>query len=278
MINSVNTQIKTISLGSQTIRVAIKPGKVGTTPLLLCTGIGASLDLLTPFVEALHASNPDIEVISFDYPGTGCSSTPYLPYRFIGLARTITQMLDYLNVGKVDVLGISWGGFISQTLAYEYPQRVRKLILAATCAGVTAKPPSMKVLSLMTSPKRYTDKEYFKSIAADIYGGRFRTDVKLADKHAARISECKSEFEHSQLGYSYQQLALWGWSSLWFLNQIKQPTLLLGGDDDPLIAVCNMKVLNRMIPDSTLHILEGEGHLFLLTEPKVIPIISEFLN
>lgn len=275
---SIQMNMQTIQLGSQTIRVCVKPGKAGTTPLLLCTGIGASLELLTPFVEALHELNPDTEIITFDYPGAGGSSTPSMPYRFTGLARTITQMLDCLDYGQVDILGISWGGFICQTLAYEYPQRVRKLILAATCSGVLSVPPSLKVLGLMSSPKRYTDKDYAASIAADIYGGRFRSDDGLAARHAERMSQTKSDTPHSQLGYHYQQLALWGWSSLWFLHQIKQPTLLLGGDDDPLIALCNMKVLNRMIKNSTLHILEGEGHLFLLTEPKVIPIISEFLE
>lgn len=273
----MNTQ--TIQLGSQTIRVSVKPGKPNTIPLLIFTGIGASLSLLAPFVEAMHESNPDTPIITFDYPGVSGSSTPFFPYRFSGLAKIVSDMLDYLNVGQVDVLGLSWGGFICQQFTYDFPHRVNKVILCATTSGVLAVPPSLKVLGLMSSPRRYSDPEYAQSIAADIYGGKFRTIDGLAAKHAERVSQNKSDTPHSQLGYHYQQLALWGWSSLWFLNQIKQPTLLIVGDDDPLIAVGNMKVMNMIIPNSKLKVLEGEGHLFLLTSTEEsVQIIEEFFG
>ena len=51
-------------------------------PLLLINGIGASLELLEPFVDAL---DPAIEVIRFDVPGVGGSPLPSRPYRFTGL-------------------------------------------------------------------------------------------------------------------------------------------------------------------------------------------------
>ena len=271
----MNTQTITLS-GNQTIRVSIKPGKVGTIPLLLCNGIGASLELLSPFVEALHLAQPDIEIITFDSPGTGGSSTPALPYRFSGLAKTIAQMLDYLDYGKVDVLGLSWGGFIGQQFAHDYPHRCNKLILAATCAGVCAIPPSLKVLSVMSSPKRYTDPEYAAKVSPDIYGGKFRHDSELVRSHAEKV--VSNKHEQNQLGYLYQQAAITGWTSLLWLHNIKQPTLLLGGTDDPLIHVMNMRVLNMLIPNSELHLIQ-DGHLFLITSiDDVLPIIVEFLN
>lgn len=160
---------KTITLGSgQTIRTSIKNGgasKHPHTPLLLMNGIGASLDLLTPFVEAMHTSNPDIETITFDSVGVGGSSTPCLPYRFSGLCKIVAEMLDVLGYDKVDVLGLSWGGFLATQFAHDYPERCNKLILAATATGVTSIPPSLKVLSLMSSPRRYVDPEYMASIA-----------------------------------------------------------------------------------------------------------------
>lgn len=275
---------QTIQLGSQSIFVSIKPGKKKTTPLLLMNGIGASTSLLTPFVEALHKSNPDIEIITFDAPGVGGSSTPCLPYRFSGICKIVDQMLDHLGYNKVNVLGLSWGGMLAQEFTYQYPQRVDKLILAATCAGVMSVPPSMKVLSIMASPRRYTDAEYAIKVAPDIYGGKFRTNKTLAATHAKRVAASKTENEHSsgnnhsQLGYAYQTMAVYWWSSLYYLNQIKQPTLVLAGDDDPLIPLVNMKIMNRLLPNSQMKIFEGGGHLFLLTEKKVVGIIGEFLN
>ena len=274
----MNTQTITLS-NSQTIRVSIKPGAPNSVPLLIMNGIGANLSLLSPFVEAMHEANPDLEIITFDSPGVGGSSTPSLPYRFSGLAKTIAQMLDYLDYGKVDVLGLSWGGFLGQQFAHDYPHRCNKLILAATCAGVVAIPPSLKVLSVMSSPKRYTDSDFMAHVAPEIYGGAFKTNPALAAEYAQKMVKSKGEYKTCDRGYKYQQAAICWWSSLWFLHIIKQPTLLLRGDDDPLINPINMQVMNSLMPNASLYTVINGGHLFLLTHlDVVVPTIVEFLN
>ena len=276
---NIQMQNQTIMLGSQSIYVSIKPGKVGSIPLLIMNGIGANTTLLAPFVEAMHESNPDIEIITFDCPGTGGSSTPSIPYRFSGLARTVSYMLDYLNYAQVDVLGLSWGGFLATQFAYDYPQRCKKLILCATATGVTSIPPSMKVLSLMASPRRYSDPSYMAEIAPMIYGGKFRSGPDLAIKYAAKMQEDKSENKGNSTGYKFQQLAICWWSSIWMLPCIKQPTLLMGAGDDPIIDLRNMQLMNKLLPNSTLYVLPTEGHLFLLTSTaEVVPVINEFLE
>lgn len=270
---------QTIQLGNQSIFVSIKPGKKGTTPLLLMNGIGASLELLTPFVEALHKSNLDIEIITFDAPGAGNSSTPMFPYRFSGLASTIDQMLEKLGYQQVDLLGLSWGGFAASQYAYDYPKRVRKLILCATATGCTSIPPSLKALGLMSSPRRYTDPSYMAEIAPELYGGAFRTNPELAITYAAKMQEDKSGNKGNGLGYKYQQLAICWWSSMWMLPFIKQPTLLINGSDDPLINPVNMKVMNGLLPNSELRTVKNGGHLFLLTHlDEVVPMVNEFLE
>lgn len=271
--------IQTIHLGSQSIRVAVKPGKVGTTPLLCFNGIGASLSLFTPFVLALHEANPDIEIITFDVPGVGGSSTPNMPYRFSGLCKTISQMLDHLNYAQVNVLGLSWGGMACSQFVYDFPHRVKKLILCATATGITSLPPSFEVLSLMASPRRYTDPDFMASIAPTIYGGAFKTNPLLAAEYAAKMASSKEENKSNTLGYLYQTTALYWWSSLYMLPSIKQPTLLMAGSDDPIIKLCNMEIMNKLLPNSNLKVIENGGHLFLLTHlEEVVPIIEEFLS
>lgn len=267
--------IKTIDINGQIIRVAIREGLANTTPLLIFNGIGASLDLVLPFIQAL---NPNLEVIAFDVPGVGGSPSRVLPYRFSGLAKLVSQMLDCLNYGQVDVLGLSWGGFLAQQFAHDYPVRCRRLILAATSSGILSVMPHPKVLSLMASPRRYTDPEYAASIAGDIYGGKFRHDKELAASHAAKMSADKATTKATgKQGYYYQVMSVWWWTSLHWLWNIRQPTLVLAGNDDPLIPLTNMKVLAALIPNSELHVFD-DGHLFLLTDlPKVLPIITEFL-
>ncbi len=260
--------VKTITLNGQTIKTAVRPGKPHLTPLLLFNGIGASIDLVVPFINSL---DPDLEVIAFDVPGVGGSSTPLFPYRFEGLAKTVARMLDYLDYGQVNVFGVSWGGFLAQQFAKDYPERCKKLILAATSTGSAMVPPSAKVLSLMSSPRRYTDPEYGASIAPEIYGGAFRHDKELATAHARKMQSSGG------LGYYYQMAAVYWWTSVHWLHKIKQPTLVLAGNDDPLIPLINMKIIADRIPNSELHVLE-DGHLFMITQAEIIsPIIMRFL-
>ena len=66
-------------------------------------------------------------------------------------------------------------------------------------------------------------------------------------------------------------------SSIHWLHRIRQPTLVLAGDDDPIIPLINMRVLAWRIPNAELHVID-DGHLFLVTRAEsVAPIIMKFL-
>lgn len=264
--------IRTINIDGQVIQVAIREGS--SVPVLFFNGIGASLELVLPFIDSLP---PELSVIAFDVPGIGGSSLPTTgAYTMQSLAQTVSKMLDVLGVQYVDALGLSWGGFLAQQFAYSFPTRCRKLILAATSHGVLSVPPSFKVLGLMSSPKRYTDLEFAARITPDIYGGSFRYDKQLGLSHARKmIADKTPTFEQ---GYKYQMGALFGWSSLTWLHTLRQPTLVLCGNDDPIIPLVNMHVLSNLIPNSVQHVF-NDGHLFLLTDiERCTPIIHSFLE
>ena len=79
--------------------------------------------------------------------GGGGSPAPTLPYRFRGLARLANDLLDELGYrGQVDAIGVSWGGALAQTFAFHFPDRCRRLILAATSPGVIMVPGKLSVL------------------------------------------------------------------------------------------------------------------------------------
>src|ERR1700751_228750 len=89
-----------VAAGAQRIRVNIRHGS--GVPLVLCNGVGASLEVLDPLVERL---DPDSTVIRFDVPGTGGSPTSVVPYAFPYLAWVLGRMLSRLGIRVVDVLG-----------------------------------------------------------------------------------------------------------------------------------------------------------------------------
>jgi pimeloyl-ACP methyl ester carboxylesterase len=81
----------------------------------------------------------------------------------------------------------------------------------------------------------------------------------------------------SPRGYLYQLGAGAGWTSLPFLPLLRQPTLILAGDDDPLIPLVNARVLRLLIPNARLHVYHG-GHLSLVTEAAdLAPVVDGFL-
>ncbi|MEO0328440.1 MAG: poly(3-hydroxyalkanoate) depolymerase [Pseudomonadota bacterium] len=250
-------EIRMEQVEGQLLRVGIKSGAADKIPLLMFNGIGANLELGLPFINALK----DTPAIIFDVPGVGGSPLPALPYRPSTLARYSKKLIEQLGFDQVDVSGVSWGGGLAQQFAFQYPKHCRKLILAATSAGWVMIPGNPKVLSKMTNIKRYTDKGYMRSIAAEIYGGDFRDDNLLIEHHAENMRP------QSNAGYVMQLLAMTGWTSVPWLFTLRQPTLIMSGTDDPLIPVANAHFLDKMIPNSRLHLVDN-GHLFLVTRPE----------
>src|SRR5258707_1112142 len=137
-------------LGQQ-IRVKVREGT--GVPLVLCNGIGASLEVLDPLVERL---NPDTTVVRFDVPGTGGSPDSALPYGFPYLAAVLGQLLKKLGFDdKVDVLGFSWGGALAQQFAFQNPRRCRRLIPVSTGTAALMGSCGPKVLAEMCDPRRF---------------------------------------------------------------------------------------------------------------------------
>jgi len=252
------------------VRVAVRPGTAPGPPLVLCNGIGASLDLLQPFVDEV---DPRIEVIRFDVPGVGGSSTPKVPYNFMLLAWLVATLVDRLGYDRFDALGISWGGGLAQQLAFQYPRRCRRLVLVSTATGMLMVPARLSVLSKMFTPRRYRDPAYAKAIAPMLYGGRMR---RRPDE--ARHVVYEPERLRPGVGYFLQLLAGVGWSSLPALPLIRQPTLILAGNDDPIIPLANARILHALLPNASLHVFD-DGHLGLLTSAEELgPLVSRFLK
>jgi poly(3-hydroxyalkanoate) depolymerase len=264
------TRFLRVRVLGQDIRVAVRPGAAPGPPLVLCNGIGASLDLLQPFVDQV---DPRIEVVRFDVPGVGGSPTPKVPYNFAMLAWLVATLVDRLGYDRFDALGISWGGGLAQQLAFQYPRRCRRLVLVSTGTGMLMVPARFSVLSKMLTPRRYRDPTYAKAIAPVLYGGRMRS-------RPGEVGNVVYEQERlgPRVGYFLQLLAGVGWSSLPALPLIRQPTLILAGNDDPLIPPVNAHIMRALLPHATLHAYE-DGHLGLLTSADELgPLVSRFLT
>ena len=240
-------------------------------PLLLITGIGANLDMWAPLERLL----PGRELVAFDAPGVGLSQRPSLPLRMGSLSRIVRELMDVLALERADVLGYSFGGGLAQELARRAPERVRRLVLCATGPGLGGMPPKPMAALMLASPARYYHPRLLELSIPHIAGGRTARDASVLAEHAgARLAH-----PPDVLGYAYQLYAAAGWTSLPWLRSIKQPTLIVAGDDDPAVPVANARMLAARLPNARLHVIQGGGHLFLLDEPEsAVGEIGAFLD
>jgi poly(3-hydroxyalkanoate) depolymerase len=239
-------------------------GQSKSVPLFVFNGIGANLELLAPLADHLTGRT----IIAFDAPGVGGSEESSLPYRPWMLARHARNILNELDIEAVDAMGISWGGAMAQQFAFQYPKRVRRLVLVATSAGVLMVPGRLGSIAKMVNPRRYVDPSFMLKNFTKLYGD----DMRIADDHTSRLTA------PTLRSYLYQLTAGAGWTSVPFLPFLKQPTLVMSGDRDSIVPAVNGRFLAKLIPNSQMEVIEG-GHLFLLSNPEAaIPKVRAFLE
>jgi poly(3-hydroxyoctanoate) depolymerase len=249
------TRIRSLPIGGARVRVSVRGAG---RPLLLVMGIGASLDMWKPFEREIVPRG--YQAISFDLPGAGGTPAVFPPLRMTGLARIAVGVLDALGIEQADVVGVSFGGVVAQEIARRFPLRVRRLVLAATGPGIGGVPGRPSALRHMVTPGRYRSPEYAHRVAGALYGGRTRregTDAAMAGRF---------ERPPSRYGYAAQLYSIMGWSSVPWLWRVRVPTLVLNGDDDPIVRLVNGRIMACLLPNGRLRVMRGGGHLFLLDE------------
>jgi poly(3-hydroxyoctanoate) depolymerase len=240
-------------------------------PVLLLNGIGAH----TGMWRTLEQQLPATRVIGFDAPGAGRSQTPRVPLGLTGHARVARDLLDALGEEQVDVLGYSFGGLVAQHLARLAPERVRRLVLAATTPGWGGVAGSLRAMVHISTPLRYHWRPYYERSIGELAGGRARRDAEWLARHGDE----RRRHPPGPVGYAWQMAALSvPPGSLPWLHELGHPTLVTAGDDDPLLPIGNSLLLAERIPRARFLRARGEGHLLLLdAESAAYPVIREFL-
>lgn len=241
-------------------------------PLLLLSGLGAHTDMWEPFV----AQFAHRRIIRFDMPGAGRSSTPLYPISIAALAELAVAVLDHFSTPRADVVGFSYGGAVAQQAARDNPQRIRRLVLAATTCGIGGVPGSIHATTALATPLRFYSRLYFDQVAAALYGGATGRDpvVRAQQMRSRHLAPPPSSY-----GYAMQMLGATGWSSLPFLSDIPHETLVISGDDDPLVPVANARILARRIRHARLEIVKRAGHLLLWDDaPNLAARIGPFID
>ncbi|HET7312945.1 alpha/beta fold hydrolase [Salinisphaera sp.] len=250
------------------LRYGIRRGR--GRPMLILNTIGANLDMLLPFVDALE----EAEIIALEMPGSGRSPARSVPHRMGWHAALVATFLRRLGYDEaLNVVGLSWGGALAQQFALDHPGRVNRLVLASSSIGWPSLASHSSILKRLAAARRYERAETLPEAVAGLYGGLMRRRPELITRRGRYASG------PSTRGYMNQLIASIGWTSVHRLHRLHCPTLIMGGDDDPIVPLVNSRILYWLIAKSYLHVVRGGGHLILLMRAnESAGVIRRFLN
>lgn len=199
-------------------------------------------------------------VLRYDTRGHGRSGTTPGPYSIEMLTDDAVGLLDQLGIRKVHFVGLSMGGMIAQQMGARFPDRVYSLSL---CDSASEMPPrSMWEERFATAQA--------KGIAGLLDGTiqRWFTPPFIA-RDPESIEKVRRMILGTQVeGYIACASAVRDMAQTTMLLDVKSPTLVLVGRQDPACSVGKAIVLHRMIDNSRMIILEDAAHLSNIEQPK----------
>lgn len=246
-------------------------------PLLLVMGLGGQLtDWPQGFVDRLSAH---FTVIRYDNRDSGLSTwstapTPPrsafvkamfstkgmdIPYHLSDLAADGAGLLDALDIDSAHVVGISMGGMIAQLIALDHSDRLRSLcsIMSNTGARSTGRPTAKVMAALARRSEPSRDKAV--DLTLDLFtlvGGPEWDREAQRERSTASVARA-----YNPDGVIRQSLAIAVTPERTKrLSQIKAPTLVIHGLDDPLVRPSGGVATAAAIPGSRLLMFPGMGH------------------
>ena len=256
-------------------------GDPSASPVLLIMGLGAQMiDWRDDFCERLASrsywviryDNRDVGLSTkFDDAGTPNMMKMFIassqgeilesPYTLEDMADDAVGLLDWLEIEKAHVIGLSMGGMIAQTMAIHHSARLASLIsIMSTTGEQDLPPPTTEALAVLTTPAP-TDREGCIERSIEnwrvLSGPKFPPDEKLLREHAGL------QFDRGihPAGIARQMAAiLASGGRREALKSVTTPTLVIHGDVDPLVPIEGGMDTADAIQGAELIIMEGMGH------------------
>jgi pimeloyl-ACP methyl ester carboxylesterase len=230
-------------------------------PVVFVQHFLGNLDTFDPAITDAVAAGR--EVVLFDNTGVGLSGG-IAPDTIAGLAGDAEAFVDALGLTRVDILGHSMGGHVSQQIAADRPDLVRKVILVGTGPrggeGMGQRKP--EVAALFTAKYERQDEMWLpvffspsarSQAAGRRYLDRIRTrvedrDVPVSDQTRAAHTAARNEWGVAAAdGFGY-------------LTGIRQPALVVNGSHDIIVATVNSYLLQQNLPNAELVLYPDSGH------------------
>jgi 3-oxoadipate enol-lactonase len=234
-------------------------GKKDGPFVILSHSLGSSLLMWNPQRKVLESH---FQILRYDIRGHGKSEAPPGVYTLDLLGEDAVALLDALGIDQVHWVGLSMGGMIGQSVALNYPKRLQSLALCDT----------MAVVSEEVQPiwQERIDAVREKGVASqwEPTMERWFTPTFL-NLNPYMLGVIREEFLATPAkGYLDCIYAIRKLNYLNRLSEIKIPTLIMVGEDDPGTPVAVSEAMHQRIPSSKLMIIKSARHLSNVEQPE----------
>ncbi len=237
--------------------------------ICLLNGLAMHTGAWTSFLPRLL---PEYDVLLWDYPGQGRSSTADSPYSLERFGSYLASILDEIGAARIHLLGISYGGFVALEFARLFQERLQTLTLSGIILSHENLFELYEALSLRfyaggpASFELYTHFMYEK-----IFGEAFVTAV------GANLETMRRNFYERYVDRTTALIRLTEAQDPFFAalderlpqyRAIATPTLVVTGDEDRVMAPKVQKKIVSILPNSRFELIEDSGHVVYLEQPE----------
>jgi len=256
IFQNVNTQ--TINIGGTDFYYRKLGENNAGVPVIFLNHLAATMDNCDPRIMDGIASKH--QLICFDNRGVGATKGK-TPKTIAEMAKDARAFIHSLGYEKVDLMGFSLGGFISQEILLQEPQLVRKAIITGTGP---AGGEGIRNVTKITYKDILRGLFSFKDAKTYLFFNRNENGKKSAKEFLNRLKERKENRDKKmRIGNFQRQLKAihaWGLQSPQDLSVIKQPVLVANGDNDRMVPSNNTLDLAKRISNSEIIVYKDAGH------------------
>jgi pimeloyl-ACP methyl ester carboxylesterase len=212
----------------------------------------------TPQLEALA---DEFTVVAWDEPGAGGSSDVPADFTLPDYADCLAALIEALALGPPHVAGLSWGGAVVQELYRRHPGLAATLILVDTYAGWRGSLPEEEVRARVEGVRQMlaAPPEDFDPTLPGLFARDPPAEfVPLLEEMAAAVRPDSVRTQLTVMAEADQRD---------LLPDIAVPTLLIWGELDARSPLSVARQFEQAIPDTTLVVIPGAGHLCHLEQP-----------
>ncbi len=249
--------------------------------VVLLNGLAMHTKAWYGFLDELR---PEFDVLLYDYLGQGESSCPDEPYFIPDFCHHLTAILDHLEIERVHVMGISYGGFIALDYGRLYQDRIHTLTLSGILLSHERQFEMYQDLSLLfyrSGPVAF--EIYTHYLYEKIFGEEFLRAVP-----AETLETMRERFHDRYKDRIYCLVRLTEAQNPFFdgleerlpeYQAVRTPTLLISGSQDRVLPLWQQKQLLDVFPDSRFALIEGAGHVAYLEKKDVFfPLLETFMR